>query len=80
MVDQSRNDNSLCRGPSVAEREFELPGLKCGNCGERLPRVTLTEPIPGLIVRDRRCPSCGYSNKTSETVISWGPVRKHFSG
>jgi hypothetical protein len=80
MVDQNRSDSSLCRGPSVAEREFQLPGLKCGNCGERLPTVLYSEQVPGLIVRDRRCPACGHSNKTAERVISSGPVRKYFRG
>lgn len=80
MVDQSRSDSSPCRGQTVAERDFQLPGLKCGNCGERLPTVRETEQVPGLIVRDRRCPACGHSNKTAERVISSGPVRKYFRG
>lgn len=61
-------------------KTFDVPGLKCGNCGERLPTVRETEQVPGLIVRDRRCPSCGHSNKTAERVISSGPVRKYFRG
>lgn len=80
MVDQSRSDNSHFQGRTVAEREFQLPGLKCGNCGERLPTVRETEQVPGLIVRDRRCPGCGHSNKTVERVIASGPVRRYFRG
>jgi hypothetical protein len=88
MVDRSQNDNSHFQGQGVAEqdghptdgRKFQLPGLKCGNCGERLPTVLYSEQVPGLIVRDRRCPACGHSNKTAERVISSGPVRKYFRG
>ncbi len=61
-------------------KSFSVPGLTCGNCGERLPTVLYSEQVPGLIVRDRRCPACGHSNKTAERVISSGPVRRYFRG
>ena len=59
-------------------RQVDLPGLKCGNCGEVLPRCDETIKMPGLTVRDRRCPKCGCNNRTAERVISTYEVKKYF--
>ncbi len=53
-------------------------GLKCDQCGDVLPRVAHTRNSPGLIIRERRCPSCQHLNKTIERVVA-GTARRRFS-
>jgi hypothetical protein len=61
--------------------EFKLPGVgvKCGKCGEVLPRVNRTIKTPGFITRERICDGCGHVNTTSERVIATRKLRAYFS-
>ena len=59
-------------------REFSLPGgIKCGACGEVLPRVNRTLTTEGFITRERICPACGKVNTTSERVINTRDRRRY---
>lgn len=62
-------------------REFKLPGagLKCDSCGGDLPSVAHTRRTVGMIIRERRCPTCGELNKTMERVIA-GYGKGKFNG
>lgn len=53
-------------------RTFDLvdPGLRCGECSERLLKVFRTKASEGWITRERICPKCGSLNTTTERVVS----------
>ena len=73
MLTELRGRSHYPGGDNVAD--FQLPGLKCGDCNATLPRVTRTVKTEGFITRERICPECGKLNTTGERVMN---VRERF--